>query len=89
MSRVFRTLVEAQIWLCSAPPNGEPKVFSRVFMPLRSFRKVMSRNRRMPQFVPATCRSLAAANMSTDLLSGNASTARVLGGIQSRLAHKA
>jgi hypothetical protein len=38
----------------------------------------MSRYRRMPQFVPATCRSLAAASSNADFPSGNAPTARVL-----------
>ncbi len=38
----------------------------------------MSRYRRMPQFVPATWRSLAAANINADLPSGYAPTARFL-----------
>ncbi len=45
---------------------------------LASARRFMSRWRRAPHFVPATWRSLAAASISADFLSGNAPTARAL-----------
>jgi hypothetical protein len=60
-------------------PRGEAKSFCAVVhaASLASARRLMSRWHRVPHFVPATWRSLAAASMSADFPSGNTPTTLV------------